>query len=277
MSIGARACFQLGVAATVTLFHRVGPEGMVWLRQAWAGLLLLIVVRPRPSNFTWSSLLACVALGCVTVCDAMFYVAAAARLPLGTASALAYLGPMSVAVARSRGGTKLWPLLAGAGVLLLTQPWRGGADLDGVAFALAVAACWVAYILLIQRVGDEVTGVQGLAVSIPIAGLVATIVVGPSVVSHLSWQVLLTGLGLAVLSPLIPYILDMSALRRLSTVAFGTLMSLTPAIALLIGLVALHQFPGWGPVAGIALVVAAGIGVERAAARIAPNVPVLDR
>jgi inner membrane transporter RhtA len=153
------------------------------------------------------------------------------------------------------------------GVLLLTEPWHGGADTVGIAFALAAAVCWAAYILLTQRVGDEVSGIRGLAVSMPVAGIVATLVAGPSVLGDLTWRLVLVGLGLAVLLPVIPFCLELWALRRLTTAAFGTLMSLEPAIALVIGLVALHQVPGPVPVAGIAFVVAAGIGAERAGDR----------
>jgi inner membrane transporter RhtA len=161
-----------------------------------------------------------------------------------------------------------WPLLAGVGVLLLTEPWRGGVDPVGVAFALAAAVCWAAYILLTQRVGDEVAGLRGLAVSMPVAALVATVVVGPSTLGRFSPDVLLVGLGLAVLLPVVPFSLELLALRRLTAAAFGTLMSLEPAIALVVGLVALHQVPGVVPVAGVAFVVAAGIGAERTGARV---------
>ena len=110
----------------------------------------------------------------------MLFMEAVARLPLGSASALEFLGPLTVAVTRGRGGKKLWPALAAFGVVLLTEPWRGGADLAGVGFALASAVCWACYILLTQRVGDEVAGVRGLAVSMPVAGIVATLAYGPS-------------------------------------------------------------------------------------------------
>ncbi len=100
----------------------------------------------------------------------------------------------------------------------------------------------------------------------PIAGVVATVVAGPSLLGHLSWQLLLTGLGLAVLLPVVPFSLELLALRRLTSAAFGTLMSLEPAIALVIGMVLLHQTPGAAPLAGVAFVVAAGIGAERSAA-----------
>ena len=86
-----------------------------------------------------------------------------------------------------------------------------------MAFALAAAVCWAGYILLTQRVGDEVTGLQGLAVSMPVAGLVATAVAGPAVVRHLTWALLVVGLGLAILLPVIPFSLELLALRRLTT------------------------------------------------------------
>ncbi|WBB70147.1 EamA family transporter [Micromonospora sp. WMMD812] len=267
MALASMMLVQLGLAASVGLFDEVGPEGAAWLRLAWAGVLLAVLVRPRPSAFTRSALSACLALGVVTAGITILFMAAVARLPLGTASALEFLGPLGVAVARGRGGTKLWPVLAGAGVLLLTEPWRGGADPLGVAYALAAGACWAAYILLTQRVGDEVSGLRGLAVSMPVAALVATVVVGPSVITDLSWGVLLAGLGLAVLLPVIPFALELLALRRLTTAAFGTLMSLEPAIAVLVGLVALRQVPGVAPLLGVVFVVVAGIGAERTGGR----------
>ncbi|MEH0843625.1 EamA family transporter [Micromonospora sp. CPCC 205711] len=267
MAVASMMFVQLGLAASVGLFDRVGPEGAAWLRLAWAGLLLAVLVRPRPSALTRSALRACLALGVVTAGVTILFMAAVARLPLGTASALEFLGPLGVAVARGRGGSKLWPALAAVGVLLLTEPWRGGADPLGVGYALAAGACWAAYILLTQRVGDEVSGLRGLAVSMPVAAVVATVAVGPSVFADLTWQVLLAGLGLAVLLPIVPFVLELLALRRLTTAAFGTLMSLEPAIALVVGLVALHQVPGVAPVLGIAFVVVAGIGAERSGGR----------
>jgi inner membrane transporter RhtA len=260
-------CVQLGLAASVGLFDRVGPEGAAWLRLAWGGVLLLLLVRPRPAAFSRSGLAACAALGVVTAALTLFFMAAVARLPLGTASALEFLGPLGVAVWRAGRGGWRWPALAAVGVLLLTEPWHGGTDPVGVALALAAAVCWAAYILLTQRVGDEVAGLRGLAVSMPVAGVVATLVAGPSVLPHLTVDVLVIGLGLAVLLPVVPFSLELLALRRLTSAAFGTLMSLEPAIALVVGLVALHQVPGAAPLAGIAFVVAAGIGAERTGGR----------
>ncbi len=268
MAVTSMFCVQVGLAVSVGLIGRVGAEGAAWLRLSWAGLLLLVAVRPRPSHFSRSSLLACVELGVATAGVTMLFMAAVARLPLGTASALEFLGPLGVAVARGHGRKKLWPALAAAGVLLLTEPWHGGADPIGVAYALAAAVCWAAYIMLTQRVGDEVSGIRALAISMPVAGLVATAVAGPSVFGSLTGELVLAGLGLAILLPIVPFILELLALRRLTTAAFGTLMSLEPAFALVIGFVALHQVPGWGPVAGIAFVVVAGIGAERSGSRV---------
>jgi inner membrane transporter RhtA len=127
--------------------------------------------------------------------------------------------------------------------------------------------CWAAYILLTQRVGDAVSGLGGLAISMPVAGLVATLVAGPGVVDHLTPELLVHGLGLAILLPVVPFTLELLALRRLTAGAFGTLMALEPAFALIIGFVALSQVPNGLAVAGIGLVVAAGIGAERSGSR----------
>ncbi len=268
MAVGSMMCVQLGLAASVHLFDQIGPEGAAWLRLAWAGVLLLVLVRPRPSYFTRRSFLAACALGVVTAGMTILFMVAVDRLPLGTTVAIEFLGPLGVAAWRSRGPRALaWPGLAAAGVLLLTQPWHGAVDALGVAYALGAAVCWAGYILLTQAVGDEVAGLRGLAVSLPVAGVLATLVVGPTIVASMTPQLLLVGVGLALLLPIIPFSLEMLSLRRLSTAAFGTLMSLEPAIALVVGLVFLHQAPGPLSLVGMAFVVAAGIGAERTGAR----------
>ncbi len=268
MAVGSMTCIQIGLALSVPLFGEIGPVGTVWLRLSWAGLILLVAVRPRPWRFRRRILLAAIALGMVTAGVTMLFMEAIARMPLGTATALEFLGPLGVAVARGRGRRRLlWPGLAAAGVLVLTHPWQGGGSPLGVAFALGAAACWAGYILLTQAVGDEVAGLEGLAVSIPVAALVATPFAGSDIGSALTPHLLLAGLGLALLLPLIPFALEMNALRRLTTAAFGTLMCLEPALALLAGLALLGQVPQLWALAGVALVVAAGLGAERAGAR----------
>ncbi len=273
-AMGSMLSVQVGLAIAVTLIDRVGVEGAAWLRLAWAGVLMLIIVRPRPAAFTRSTFLACVALGVVTASVTMLFMAALDRIPLGTASALEFLGPLGVAVVHGKGSARLvWPGLAGLGVILLTEPWQGTVDPVGVLYALAAAACWACYILLTQRVGDEVAGLKGLAVSMPVAGVVATIVVGPSVFERMTPQILLIGVGLAIMLPVVPFALEMLALRRLTTAAFGTLMALEPAFAMIVGLVILDQVPGSAGVVGICLVVAAGVGAARTGARRPTAVP----
>ena len=272
MAMGSMLCVQVGLAIAVTLIDRIGVEGAAWLRLAWAGLLMLVIIRPRRAAFTRSTFMACVVLGVVTASVTMLVMAALDRIPLGTASALEFLGPLGVAVAHGKGRARLlWPGLAGLGVVMLTQPWQGAVDLVGVLYALGAAACWACYILLTQRVGDEVAGINGLAVSMPVAGLVATVVVGPSVFERMTPEILLIGIGLAILLPVVPFALEMLALRRLTTAAFGTLMALEPAFAMVVGLAILHQVPGPGGVVGICLVVAAGIGAARTGARQRPT------
>jgi inner membrane transporter RhtA len=267
MAVASMLCVQLGLAASVGLIDQVGAGGAAWLRLFWAGVLLLVFVRPRPSAFSREALRAGVALGVVTAGVTLLFMAAVDRLPLGTASALEFLGPLGVAVVRGRGVGRAWALVAAVGVLCLTQPWAGSADPVGVAFALGAAACWAAYILLTQRVGEAVSGVAGLAISMPVAAMVATVVAGPGLVGRLTPELLLAGLGLAMLLPVVPFALEMLALRRLTTGAFGTLMALEPAFALMIGFVALHQVPNVLAALGIGFVVAAGIGAERSGAR----------
>ncbi|WP_445259204.1 EamA family transporter [Nocardioides aurantiacus] len=296
MATASMLCVQLGLALSVGLIDDVGAEGTAWLRLLWAGVFFVVLGRPwrllsrsgpgsgsgavSGTRMSGSTLAACVALGVVTASVTLLFMQAVARLPLGTASALEFLGPLGVAVLRGRGSARwLWPLVAAAGVLLLTEPWSGRADPVGVAFALAAACCWAAYILLTQRVGDQVAGLAGLSVSMPVAGLVATAYVparGAEVLGELTPGLWLAGLGLALLLPVVPFSLELLALRRLTTAAFGTLMCLEPGFALLLGLLLLGQVPSGPAVLGIGFVVVAGIGAERTGARTAdrPTHPV---
>jgi inner membrane transporter RhtA len=271
MAMGSMLCVQIGLAIAVTLIDRIGVEGAAWLRLAWAGVLMLVIVRPRFAAFTWATFRVCVVLGVVTAAVTLLFMAAVDRIPLGTASALEFLGPLGVAVAHGKGGHRVvWPGLAATGVVLLTEPWTGAVDPIGVLYALGAAVCWAGYILLTQRAGDEVSGINALAVSMPVAGLVATILVGPAVLPRMTPDILLIGIGLAILLPVVPFALELLALRRLTTAAFGTLMALEPAFAMIVGLVVLHQIPGPAGVVGICFVVAAGIGAAHTGARSSP-------
>ncbi|MEU0496210.1 EamA family transporter [Mycobacterium sp. NPDC006124] len=268
MASGSMLCVQAGLALSLGLIDQIGVEGAAWLRLTWAGILLMAVVRPRPSAFTRTTALTCVVLGVVTAAVTLLFMAAIGRIPLGTASALEFLGPLGVAVAKGRGRSRVvWPGLAAAGVVLLTQPWADAVDLVGVAYALGAGACWGTYILLTQRVGDGVEGVNGLALSMAVAAVFSTVVVGPTVIPRVTSDILLWGIGLAILLPVIPFTLEVMALRRLTTAAFGTLMSIEPAFAMLIGFLVLSQAPDGAGVIGICLVVVAGIGAARSGSR----------
>ncbi|MER6048211.1 EamA family transporter [Streptomyces sp. NPDC001793] len=267
MAVASMTSVQLGLALAVPLFGQLGALGTAGLRLGWGGLLALVLIRPRLRDFTRRDLLACTVLGAATAGMMLFFMLAVAHLPLGTASALEFLGPLAVSLYGPGGGRKLWTAPAALGVLLLTEPWHGGLDAVGLACALAAAGCWAVYILLTQRVGDRVTGLGGLAVSMPVAGLLGTFIAAPTLWEHVTWQALGIMLVLSAVSPVLPFALEFLALRRLTTAAFGTLMSLEPAIALLIGLLVLGQTPGLASAAGVVLVVIAGAGATRAGAR----------
>jgi inner membrane transporter RhtA len=268
MAVTAMVSVQLGMAVAVGLIDHIGSDGTAWLRLAWAGVILLVVVRPRPSAFTRRTFGMCVLLGIVSAGVSLFFMASLDRLPLGTATALEFLGPLAVAAAHGTGHRRfLWPGLAAVGVVLLSEPFSGGVDGVGVLLALAAGAAWALYILLTQNVGDQVAGVTGLAVSMPVAGLVATFTVSPAVFERMTPQLILIGLGMAVLLPVVPFVLELLALRNLTTAAFGTLMCLEPALAFIVGFTLLHQRLDLIAVLGIIVVVIAGVGAARSGGR----------
>ena len=268
MAAASMSCVQLGLALSVRLFDQLGPLGVAGLRLAWAGVLLVVLIRPRLRDFTSKDLLACSLLGAVTAGMMLLFMLAVARIPLGTASALEFLGPLAVSLYGPGGGHRRWAAPAAVGVVLLTEPWQGGINPVGLTFALAAGACWGSYILLTQHVGDRVTGLTGLAVSIPVAGVIGMLAAAPSL-SRLTWQLLGIMLALAALHPVVTFSLELQALRRLTASAFGTLMSLEPAIALLAGLLVLRQVPRAPAAAGIILVVIAGVAATRSGGRAA--------
>jgi len=267
MAFASMCCVQLGLAASVGLTGQLGAEGVGWLRLAWAAVIIVAIARPWRVRFSRATLAMCALLGLATAGMTLCFMMAIESIPLGTASALEFLGPLAVAVVQGRGTGRWWALVAAAGVLGLTEPWLGATDLTGILFALGAAVCWAAYVLLTQRAGDAVSGISALAISMPVAAVAATVVVGPATIGRLDWQLVLTGFALALLLPVIPFSLELLALRRLTTAAFGTLMCLEPAIALIVGLAVLGQVPRPLALVGIVLVIAAGIGATRSGRR----------
>jgi inner membrane transporter RhtA len=259
---------QLGAALSTFLFDDVGAAGTAWLRLTAGAAIFLIAVRPPWRTWTWREVRVPVVLGLVTAVMTICFLLAIERLPLGTAVAIEFLGPLGVAVVRRRSRSGLvWPVLALAGVLLLTEPWKGEVDLLGVGFAAVAAVCWATYIVLTQHVGDRFAGLQGLAITIPVAALAATVVGLPQAWGSITPTVVAQSIGLALLLPVIPFALELLALRRLTTAAFGTLMALEPAIATGWGVLLLGQVPVPVQVVGVALVVVAGVGAERSGHR----------
>lgn len=276
LAVVAILSVQLGAALSTRLFDQIGPGGTAWLRLTAGALIFLAIVRPRPRDYTLRELRGPMMLGVVTGITTVAFLSAIERIPLGPAVAIEFLGPLGVAVARSHSRRNLvWPLLALAGVLLLTEPWTGGVDALGLLFAVIAACGWAAYILLTQSVGDRFSGIEGLAISIPVAALLSAVVGVPQALGSITPLVLVQSVGLAVLLPVVPFALEMMALRRLTAAAFGTLMALEPAIGTAIGVVVLSQVPTVLQALGVVLVVAAGIGAERTGHREPPPVQVL--
>jgi inner membrane transporter RhtA len=263
---------QLGSALSVGLIATVGPAGTAWLRLTMGAVIFILIARPPLRSVRRTDVPALLGLGIGTGLMTIAFLAAVERIPLGTAVAIEFLGPLTVAAIRSHAARALiWPALALVGVVLLTEPWRGEVDPIGVLFAGLAALGWAAYILLTQRVGDRFTGISGLSLTIPVAAVTAAVVGIPQAAGQLSPGVLVAAAGLALLLPVLPFALEMLALRRMTHTAFGTLMALEPAIGLVLGLLVLHQTPSATQLVGIAIVVLAGAAAQRGGRRDAPT------
>ncbi|GAA2185910.1 EamA family transporter [Leucobacter alluvii] len=265
MAVAAMLAVQLSNALSVPVIDQVGPAGTAWLRMCFGAAFLWMIARPAIRSLRARDLPALVALGVVTGFMTAFFLAAVDRIPLGTAVAIEFLGPLTVAGVMSTQRKALaWPLLALIGVVLLTEPWHGSIDLAGVGFAAAAGACWALYNVLTQHVGDRFSGISGLSLTIPIAAL-ATLPIGlPQVVGgEFSWWVLAAAAGIALITPVIAFGLEMLALKRMTHTAFGTLLSIEPAFGILIGLLVLAQSPTPMQLVGIAIVIIAGAASQR--------------
>lgn len=264
LTLAAMASVQLGLALSVNLIEIVGPAGLAWLRLIISSAIFVPLGARAFRRIRRSDLLPVIGLGLVTAVMMIGFMHAIERIPLGTAVAIEFLGPITVAAITSRSWRlAIWPALAMVGVVMLTEPWQGATDMIGVLFAALAGAGWGAYVLLTQRVGDRFSGVSGLAISIPIAAIATTPFGLPQVIGTLTPTTLLWAAGLALLVPTIPFILEMLALRRMTSTAFGTLMSLEPAFGVVFGLVVLSQMPSWVQGIGVCVVVLAGVCAQR--------------
>lgn len=277
LAVAAMLSVQLGSALSTGVIGEVGPAGTAWLRLSIGAVVFLAIARPPLRSVRRRDLPALLGLGVTTGLQTVAFLAAIARIPLGTCVAIEFLGPLTVAAVRSRNRRSLaWPALALVGVVLLTSPWAGAVDPLGVLEAALAAAGWGIYIVLTQRVGDRFTGIRGLSLTVPIAAVTAAAVGVPQAAGHLTVGVVVSAAGLALLLPVLPYALEMLALRRMHPTAFGTLMALEPAIGLVLGLLVLRQVPTPLQILGIVLVVLAGAAAQRAPdARRRPEVPLV--
>jgi inner membrane transporter RhtA len=265
--LAAASSVQFGAAIAATLFDDLGPAGASALRVGLGALILLAMWRPRIRGVAREDLWLVFWLGLsLGVMNFTFY-EALDRIPLGVAVTIEFAGPLGVAVALSRRRLDLlWVALAAAGILLLADPGGGSIDAVGLALVLVAAAAWAAYILLAHRAGERFTGGRGLALAMIVASLVP---LGPGIAEAggdlLTPEFLAIGAAVALLSSVIPYSLEMEALRRIPRHVFGVLMSLEPALAALAGFLILDQALGGRELVAIGLVMAASIGATRAA------------
>jgi inner membrane transporter RhtA len=273
LALASMTSVQLGSALSLPLVEAVGPAGAAWLRLSMGALIFIVLARPPLREVRRQDVPALLGLGIATGIVTIAFLAAIERIPLGTAVAIEFLGPLTVAAMRSGSRRALvWPALALLGVVLLSEPWQGEMDLVGLGFAALGAVGWGTYILLTQRIGDRFAGISGLSITIPIAAVTAAFVGIPQAAGHLTLGVLVAAIGLAILLPVLPYALEMLALRHMTHTAFGTLMAAEPAIATLLGLVVLHQVPSGDQIVGIGLVVIAGAGAQLGGRRPPPEV-----
>jgi inner membrane transporter RhtA len=242
---------QFGAGLADRLFGQIPPAAVTGLR-LWAAALAMVVlsgrrlprsVRDLVTRRAWTDAVIAGSFGIsLGVMNFSIY-QAFARIPLGVAVTIEFLGPLAVAVAGSRHVRDVgWVVLAAAGVLLLTQGGHGHLNLTGVVYAGVAAACWAAYIMASSATGRRFPGSSGLAIAMVVSALLVTppaVAAGGSAMFRPA--VLATGVAIGVLSSVIPYRLELESLRRMPTRLFGVWMSAEPAVAALIGLVMLGQ------------------------------------
>lgn len=266
---------QFGAAIAATLFDDVGPSGVSLMRLGFAAPILLLIWRPDVRGRPPGDLRLAAVFGLILgVMNLLFYLALD-RIPLGIAVTIEFAGPLAVGIFASRRRLDVaFAILAAAGIVLLASADRGGdGPLDplGVLFVSLAGACWAAYIVLGQRLGQRFSGGKGLALASIVAAavpLVPGLIEGGS--DFLDPGLLVAGAGVALMSSVIPYSLDFEALRRLPVSVFGVLMSLEPAIAAVAGFLLLGQSLSVRDCVAIALVVAASVGVTSGSRKTAP-------
>ncbi|MEB3230689.1 MAG: EamA family transporter [Leptolyngbyaceae bacterium] len=256
---------QMGSAFAKSLFPQVGPAGMVLLRVGLAAIALLLFWRPRWTAVTRQHLPWIIAFGATLALMNFSFYLAIARLPIGIAVALEFTGPLGLAVFSSRQWLDvMWAVLAGIGIVLLT-PW-GGFEVDpwGIGFALMAATGWASYIICASKIGQVLSGGQGLAWAM-VASTAILLPIGfqSAKIAVLHPQLMGMALGVALLSTVVPYSCELEALRSLPVYVVGILLSLEPVVAALTGWLILGETLTVRAMMAVVLVAIAAAGVSR--------------
>lgn len=252
----------LGAAVGVFLFETTEPATVAWLRSAAAALVLLAWRRPWRRAWTWRSAGAAAAFGLVTVGMNVAFYEAIARIPLGTAVAVEFVGPVAVATLGSRRARDVAAVaLVVTGVVLLAGV-QTDVDPVGLLFALLAAALWAGYILVGKSVADAGAGLDSLAVGMAAAAVLSApllvgVQLGTDAAAFGDARTWVFGMGVGVLSSVIPYALDQPVLATIGRARFALLLALLPATATVVGAAVLAQYPAPAELAGIALVMLA--------------------
>jgi inner membrane transporter RhtA len=252
---------QVGAATARGLFSSLGVGGTVFVRIAGGALVLALLSRPRLRGHTREQYALLVLFGLALAGMNYAFFLAISRIPLGIAVTLEFVGPLSVALFGSRHALDvLWGLLATTGIVLLAPLTGTSLDPLGVAAGLVAGTFWAAYILLNVRVGRAFTGREGLALSL----LVATVLLLPGGVNArrqlLQLHTLIVGTVVGLLSSVVPFSLEMEALRRVPARVYGVVISLEPVVATIIGAIFLGESLVLRDLAAIGLVTIAAAG-----------------
>ncbi|MFD9495502.1 DMT family transporter [Streptomyces sp. NPDC060005] len=256
---------QFGGALAVSLMPRVGALGVVSLRLLVAAIVLIAICRPSVRGHSRADWNTVIVFGLtMAAMNGLFY-QAVARIPLGPAVTLEVLGPLALSVITSRRAVNLlWAGLALGGVFLLGGGGFSSLDPAGVAFALGAGAMWAAYIVFSARTGRRFPQADGLALAMVVAAVAfLPLGIAGSGTRLLVPTTIALGAAVAVLSSVLPYTLELLALRRLPASTFAILMSLEPAVAATAGFLVLDQSLSLPESLAIALVIAASMGAVR--------------
>ena len=260
--LAAIVSVQFGGAMAATLIPLVGVFGSVTLRLTIAAAVLLVVARPRLRGRTTMDWVVVAGFGAVLAMMNLFFYGALARIPIGVTVTIEFIGPLVLATVLSHRRKDLFAVAGAAvGVVLISgvtsTPWAE-IDLLGLAMALAAGTVWAAYIVLSGRTGARFAQLDGLAIAMTIAAMLVA-PAGMITAGSALWTpgALWLGAIIALLSSVLPYSLELIALRRLAATVFGILLSLAPAVAALAGLFVLGQHLEPLQLVGMACVVTA--------------------